>query len=201
MSEESHIEVPDWSLMPETKKIQLFNSVLSHYREPGPLQKVLPRHVIPDTTNRGNTGLSVEHVHWVATKMKDEGFIPRSGTGRSSRGHDLPIVVRESTFSEFGPESLIKWQRQLDSEQGFPPLRLTSSTTTSEDDEDNDLIEFFGSLGNGHFFQVVLWFDSVLPCEKFGQMRQDCPNMAIHRLLIYLTFSIHHYGKKTVAMR
>lgn len=169
-----HIDIPDWSLMSEKKKIALFNAVLEHYREPGPLQRILPRLVIPDTTNRGNTGLSVEHVHWVASKIQDEGFKPRTGSGPNSSGHDLPIVVRESTFSDFGPESLLKWQRQLSKEPGFAPLRIDeaqstkascqsnreASTTTGRgtetfsDSKCDDCMFFFGSLGNGHFFQV-----------------------------------------------
>ena len=134
------VHIPDWTLMGEIPKIKLFNHVLDHYREPGRLKRVLPRLVIPDTTNRSNTGLSVEHVHWIASKIQSEGFVPRSGSGKFSRGHDLPILIRESSTTEFGPESLKKWQAQLN-DPAFPPLRL-------DDDQ------FFGSLGNGHFFQV-----------------------------------------------
>jgi hypothetical protein len=181
--QQPHIDVPDWSLMSEEKKISLFNAVLAHYREPG-LQRVLPRHVIPDTTNRSNTGLSVQHVHWVASKMQKEGFTPRSsavhggggggdrrgrGGASAQQGHDLPIVVRESTYTEYGPESLLKWQLQLQSEPGFAPLRLKGVGNGGGDregdgsgdgdgsDELPDRVEFFGSLGNGHFFQVCVF--------------------------------------------
>ena len=166
----THIDIPDWSLMTEKKKILLFNAVLQHYREPGPLQPIVPRFVIPDTTNRGNTGLSVEHAHWVASKMQKEGFAPRTGTGPRATGHDLPIVVRESTYTEFGPESLLKWQRQVESEPGFAPIRLhTTSAATPPtsggdgEEEEDDCIEFFGSLGNGHFFQALNLFFAEHP--------------------------------------
>eukprot|EP00750_Incisomonas_marina_P005449 INCI13952.1.p1 GENE.INCI13952.1~~INCI13952.1.p1 ORF type:complete len:307 (+),score=41.00 INCI13952.1:208-1128(+) len=184
--QKAHIDIPDWSLMSEKKKIALFNAVLEHYREPGPLQRILPRLVIPDTTNRGNTGLSVEHVHWVASKIQEEGFMPRTGSGPNSSGHDLPIVVRESTFSDFGPESLLKWQRQLSNEPGFAPLRInedlsaearaqgsrkaSTTTETCSENDDEDCIFFFGSLGNGHFFQALNLFAAQHPSLwKAGQ--------------------------------
>ena len=191
--QKAHIDIPDWSLMSEKKKIALFNAVLEHYREPGPLQRILPRLVIPDTTNRGNTGLSVEHVHWVASKIQEEGFMPRTGSGPNSSGHDLPIVVRESTFSDFGPESLLKWQRQLSNEPGFAPLRInedlsaearaqgsrkaSTTTETCSENDDEDCIFFFGSLGNGHFFQVRRINNSIIP--MFVQ-QQPCVNQWVN---------------------
>ena len=54
------MEPVDWSLMSEESKILRFNKVLEYYREDRSLSKVKPENVVPDTTNRGNTGLSVK---------------------------------------------------------------------------------------------------------------------------------------------
>ena len=57
-------------------------TLLEEWREPGPLQRVRSRDVCPDCTNREQTLLSVEHVHYIARKMALEGF----RRARSARG-------------------------------------------------------------------------------------------------------------------
>ena len=37
----------------------------------------------------GHTGLSVEHVHYLATSFKEKGFQKRQG----NEGHDIPVLV------------------------------------------------------------------------------------------------------------
>lgn len=154
------MEPKDWSLMPEAEKIYHFNEVLESWREPG-IVPIQPSRVIPDTTNRSNTGLSVEHVHYIATKIVKEGFQPRSGSGETSQGHDIPILIRESVDSNLGAESLTKWKRQLDEQAGFPRLQLFGKNKPTPSDPHH---EFFTSLGNGHFFQALNVFGTNHEC-------------------------------------
>lgn len=109
------------------------------WREPG-AQLIQPKFVIPDTTNRENTGLCVEHVHYIAHRMKSEGFQPDK--------HDVPVVVRESTQVEgsLGQESLDKWSKATARQQHFPRPSAELASTC------------FTSLGNGHFFQALNLF-------------------------------------------
>ena len=51
--------------------------LISKWREADALVKVRSVQVIPDYSNRGHTGLSVEHVHYLASSFKRRGFIPR----------------------------------------------------------------------------------------------------------------------------
>lgn len=59
---------------------------------------MLPSRVVPDSTNRENTGISVLHMHYIAVSMQTKGFIPRDDL--TGEGHDIPFLVREKTFSE-----------------------------------------------------------------------------------------------------
>jgi len=146
------VVVEDWSLLSEEDKISRFNEVIEKYRERG-FVRVRPRRVIPDTTNRGNTGLSARHAHFIACKMRDEGFTPRVGSGSSMRGHDLPILVRESIDSKYGRESYEKWRKQVEGSPGvFAPL------------PENQKDCFFTSLGNGHFFAALNLFAVEAQC-------------------------------------
>lgn len=144
-------QTKDWSLLSEEEKITRFNIVLDRYREKG-FKHVKPCQVIPDTTNRGNTGLSGNHAHYIACKMSDEGFSPRKGNGPSARGHDLPLLVREGFDTVNGRESWRKWKHQIDMEPG---VFATPSGGRSR---------FFTSLGNGHFFAALNLFDSNASC-------------------------------------
>lgn len=66
--------------------------------------------VIPDYSNRGHTGLSLEHVHRIAQSMQ-KGFRIRGVTQEEDdhSGFDIPVVVRESSCSEGGQEALGNW--------------------------------------------------------------------------------------------
>merc|ERR1719163_1654793 len=83
------------------------NSAIERWREPDML-KVKPRQVIPDFTNRAQTGISVEHAHFVATSMMDDGFQERVG----SEGHDVPVVIRETGDTQQSKESLGLWKER-----------------------------------------------------------------------------------------
>ena len=138
--------------MREEEKILQFNKILEHYREDQTLCKIKPRDVVPDTTNRGNTGLSVRHAHYIACRIRDRGFIPRSGNGDTMKGHDLPIVIRESSESILGRETIVKWTKQVEQSEGFAPIHETTRES------------FFSSLGNGHFFAALNLFRTSRKC-------------------------------------
>jgi hypothetical protein len=121
----------------------LLCNLVSQWREPE-LQPVRPKNVIPDFTNRSQTGLGVELVHFVATSIYDKGFKKRVGTS----GHDIPVLVREPPGSYFHEEALRIWKERVADEEGFPPVRADPSQ------------EIFTSLGNGHFFQALNCYDT-----------------------------------------
>ena len=66
---------------------------MERYREPGGLRFVRSDLVVPDLTNRERTGLSVEHVHYVAGCFATEGF--RTRDLNEEEGHDVPVLVDE----------------------------------------------------------------------------------------------------------
>jgi len=116
------------------------------------LKSIPPRLVIPDFSNRGHTGLSVEHVHYLATSFKEKGFQKRKG----NQGHDIPVLVMEPSSSELGKKSIANWRSKLEDEPGFPPKdhyeRLFSQQI------------LYTSLGNGHFNQALNLFGNE--CES-----------------------------------
>lgn len=126
-------------------ELKLLNDLIVRYRLPG-LRKVPPRLVIPDFSNRGHTGLSVEHVHYLATSFRDKGFQPRKG----DQGHDIPVLVQESPSSELGQKSVENWRAKLRDEAGFPPKEHYERTFAGQ--------EIYTSLGNGHFNQALNLF-------------------------------------------
>lgn len=126
-------------------ELEMLNKLISEYRVPG-LQTVPPHLVIPDFSNRGHTGLSVEHVHYLATSFKEKGFIKRVG----NEGHDIPVLVQESASSDLGRRSIENWRGKIADEPGFPP--------SSHYERLFQLPEFYTSLGNGHFNQALNLF-------------------------------------------
>ena len=172
------MEIPDLG-MSEDDKIDLMNSLIARWRLPG-LMRIRPRDVIPDTTNRENTGLSPVHVHYIACQMEANGFQPR-GSGPNG-GHELPILIAENSRSRYGAESCSKWGVSVAEHAELPRvpamLALGEAARTQAlaqasaagqspgsllflDDEDEQPPfadgrgEFYTSLGNGHFFQAL----------------------------------------------
>lgn len=123
-------------------ELALLNRLVEEYRIPG-MFNIPPSEVIPDFSNRGHTGLSVEHVHYLAKSFMEKGFIKRS----DNKGHDIPVLVKESTSSDLGEKSVANWKSKLADEPGFPPQshydRLFAKDT------------LYTSLGNGHFNQAL----------------------------------------------
>eukprot|EP00747_Dinoflagellata_sp_TGD_P123519 gnl/TRDRNA2_/TRDRNA2_173831_c0_seq2.p1 gnl/TRDRNA2_/TRDRNA2_173831_c0~~gnl/TRDRNA2_/TRDRNA2_173831_c0_seq2.p1 ORF type:complete len:465 (-),score=105.12 gnl/TRDRNA2_/TRDRNA2_173831_c0_seq2:139-1533(-) len=129
----------------DKEELELLNKIISEWREPG-MQIVPPRKVIPDFSNRAHTGLSVEHVHYLACSFRDKGFQKRVG----DRGHDIPVVVRQPKDSDLGQKSIKNWREKLKEEDGFPPPEHYERLFKE------DLL--FTSLGNGHFNQALNLF-------------------------------------------
>merc|ERR1719507_745518 len=128
----SGIEAPaGYAASKDREDCSLLAALISQWREPDAVQ-VRPRTVLPDFTNRAQTGLGVELLHFVATSMSTKGFQKRAG----SKGHDIPVLVREPPSSAFRAEALKVWRQRVADEEGFPPVR-------AGDDE-----EIFTSLGN-----------------------------------------------------
>jgi len=142
----------------DAKDIALLSALISQWRETD-LCRIRSRLVVPDITNRAQTGLGVELMHFVASSMQAKGFQKRKGT----QGHDIPVVVREPPGDFFHSEALRIWRERVAEEEGFPPVRAT--------DEE----EIFTSLGNGHFFQALNCFACQHPrineegCYNVGQ--------------------------------
>ena len=95
------------------------NMLIKQWQEPGPLQKVKSSDICPDAANRAHTGLAVEHVHYVATCIRADGFKAR-GCGHPDP-HDVPVLVRESAatlaklanFSRYILAKLAKFARYI----------------------------------------------------------------------------------------
>ncbi|CAE7677319.1 unnamed protein product [Symbiodinium pilosum] len=140
----SGAEMPaGYSKKKDAEEVSLLCALVSQWREPATCQ-ICPRLVIPDFTNRAQTGLGVELLHYVATSIRQKGFQKRSGR----HGHDIPVLVREPAGSDSKAEALRVWRARVADEEGFPPVR-------ARDDE-----EIFTSLGNGHFFQALNLFQT-----------------------------------------
>jgi len=132
----------------------LLSAMIQQWREPE-ASKILPRQVCPDFTNRAETGLGVELIHFIATSMKQKGFQKREG----KQGHDIPVVVRQLPGSDFYDEAITLWKERTAQESGFPRVRIG----------DNE--EYFSSLGNGHFFQALNCFDTSMDNINFSHIR------------------------------
>lgn len=126
--------------------VKLLAALVEQWREPE-LSSVLSFQVVPDFTNRAQTGLGVELVHYVASSILAHGFKKRKGND----GHDIPVVVREPVNSEFYEEAMSLWKSRVEEEPGFPPVRVQTDK------------ELFTSLGNGHFFQALNLFACQCP--------------------------------------
>jgi len=133
------------------------NRLINTYRQPG-MQAIPPRLVIPDYSNRGHTGLSVEHVHYLATRFLEKGFQKRTG----NTGHDIPVLVQESKSSELGSKSISNWRAKISEESGFAPKAHYERLFVQD--------TLYTSLGNGHFNQALNLFGNECP-SIYGDMK------------------------------
>ena len=98
--------------------------LLNQWREPGPAQRVRSALVVPEAANREYTLLSVEHVHFIASKIRAEGF--RGRRPGSSEGHDIPVLTRCGPIGKrdaLGQESLDSWRARSAHHKGYPTVR------------------------------------------------------------------------------
>lgn len=127
----------------ETEIVTRLNELIRKWREER-LVVVKSCDICPDWTNRAQTGLSVDHVHYLATRIAMDGF--QSRRRGADDAHDVPVLIRENAETELGGGALAKWRKVSGETKGFPPFLLDSKT------------EFFCSLGNGHFSQALNLF-------------------------------------------
>eukprot|EP00931_Biecheleriopsis_adriatica_P059961 TRINITY_DN35965_c0_g1_i1.p1 TRINITY_DN35965_c0_g1~~TRINITY_DN35965_c0_g1_i1.p1 ORF type:complete len:265 (+),score=46.59 TRINITY_DN35965_c0_g1_i1:69-863(+) len=124
----------------------------------GPLRRVRSDAVVPDGTNRERTGLSLEHIHYLASLFASEGFRPRV----ADKGHDVPVYVHEAPPTTFGRAALGRYRTMATATPGYPMPRMT-----------DDVPEFYCSLGNGHFTQALNLFrhgcKSIFTGERYSR--------------------------------
>jgi len=130
-------------------ELKILNDLMTKYRSD--YAKVPPKFVIPDFSNRGHTGLSVEHVHYLATRFLEKGFQTRRG----NEGHDIPVLVKEARSSDLGAKSIQNWRAKIAEESGFAPKEHYERLFQRE--------ELYTSLGNGHFNQALNLFGNECP--------------------------------------
>ena len=110
--------------------------------------------VVPDSSNRMHTGISVDHVHYLATKMSTGFHTRKRGSLAEHRQgaqepHDVPVLVRGSPKCPIARESIAAWREQVEAQSYFPRVTI--------DDSQHDA-SWFCSLGNGHFTQALSCF-------------------------------------------
>jgi len=143
-----------------TPEIHELKQLIDKWREPS-LEFISSRLVVPDTSNRGHTGLSVDHCHLIASIIQVDGFRSREPdfVRKGQQGHDIPVLVRGSPDSPISSESLSYWKEATAGEPLFPRVKIGETG------------EWFTSLGNGHFMQALNLLDqrmaNVFTEEKF----------------------------------
>jgi len=80
--------------------VKELNALFDEWCERPRCARVRAADVIPDLTNRENTGVSLEHAHGIATSMTRDGFDPQ---------HEVPVVVRESARTLLASPAYDRW--------------------------------------------------------------------------------------------
>ncbi len=130
-------------------KVEELKFLLDAWREKGPLIKVKSCDVVPDSSNRGHTGLSIDHVHFIASNILKFGFRSRDGDveiRRKVQPHDIPVLCRGNSTCPIAVDSLNHWKKNVADEPLFPKIVI------------NEKEGWFTSLGNGHFTQALNLF-------------------------------------------
>jgi len=106
--------------------------------------------IVPDSANRAHTGLSVDHVHLIASSMLHHGFRARPAFGRAPIGprgqpHDIPVLVQGGPSCPLAVQSLADMRDMCSGDPDFPHVSIESE-------------QWYCSLGNGHFSQALNLF-------------------------------------------
>ena len=132
-----------------TAQVLELKRILELWRETGiGMIQVKSSDVVPDSSNRSHTGLSIDHVHFIASSILKKGFRAREGdvkTRSKMQPHDIPVLVRGSSTCPIAQDSLHFWRASVEKEPRFPKIVVNESN-------------FFTSLGNGHFTQALNLF-------------------------------------------
>jgi hypothetical protein len=120
---------------------------------------------VPDVSNREHTGLSLDHIHFLATSMQTGGFRSRpapgdySERGRANKPHDIPVYVRGSPNCLIARRSLREMRAMALRDPDYPSVMI----------EERDQPGWFCSLGNGHFTQALNCFRQRMPSVFTGE--------------------------------
>lgn len=140
------------SVVAPSDLVKELKALLERWREPG-LYRVRPDLVVPDVSNRDHTGLSVDHIHFIATSMQRSGFRARPSPGDFSqkgngKPHDIPVYVRGGPKCLIARRSLILMREMACREAGYPDVNI----------QEDGSLGWFCSLGSGHFTQALALF-------------------------------------------
>ena len=114
-----------------------------------PSFSLVVHHLANISHNRGDTGLSVDHVHLIASSMLRHGFRARPLFGRAEIGprgqpHDVPVLVEGGSSCLSAVQSLSHMREMCSGEPGFPRPSIKPTA-----------VKWYCSLGNGHFTQAI----------------------------------------------
>lgn len=155
---------------PSARVVEL-KRLLDRWRE-ARLARVRCDRVVCDVSNRAHTGLSLDHIHFLATSMQTQGFRARPAPGDYSRDysrasaapHDVPVYVRGSPNCLIARRSLREMRAMAAREPGYPRVLIADEEAGGGGGRG-----WFCSLGNGHFTQALNCFRQRLPSAFTGE--------------------------------
>ena len=132
--------------------VSRLNDLIRRWSDPHSPLKVRPKDVIPDSTNREGTLVSIEHAHGIALSILKDGF---------SDGHEVPVVVRGEAFATLRGDAYGRWRRFVrENAAVMPPLRSKRSWARSR--------VAFTTLGSSHLNLALRLVETDTP-SVFGQ--------------------------------
>ena len=132
--------------------VSRLNDLISRWSDPASRRKVRPKDVIPDSTNREGTLVSIEHAHGIAMNILKEGF---------SESHEVPVVVRADAGATLRGDAYKRWRRFVrDNAAVMPPLRSKRSWARSG--------VAYTTLGSSHLNLALRLVETDTP-SVFGQ--------------------------------
>ena len=105
-------------------KVEELKFLLESWRE-DKVVKVKSSNIVPDSSNRGHTGLSIDHVHFIASSILKKGFRSREGDikqRRKRQPHDIPVLCRGGPACPIAVDSLKYWKDTVLKEPLFPKV-------------------------------------------------------------------------------